>query len=411
MKTYFQLHPTIRVRLIMVFFGVLCSSAVTGSMTIYYNHYMGAGVTGILLMISSVLVFVIGLWAGHLSDLRGRRPLMIFADVLSVSGAAVATFANSPLLTSPWLTYFGFLVFNFGYGFFNTASQAMLVDLTNSENRRDVYSIQYWFINFGFLLGAALSGWFFRDFLFWLLLVLTLEEAVNLLVMVVAIPESFKPEARMQKKAPGIFRSYLAVSKDLAFMYYLLASVGIAMIFNQMSNYLPVYLADHFQTARVLGFEIYGQRMLSVVLMINTALIVVFMGFSNKLTKNWTRKTGLTAGIFLNGLGFALAFLGKNFGMEALASVIMTVGEMILVPVSQALRADLMEGEKVGTYQGAFSVTQPVASVLSGGLVSLSGVLGNVGMALILGGITFAGIAASVKAVTLHERPKMPTSS
>ena len=56
---------------------------------------------------------------------------------------------------------------NFGFGFFNTASQAMIVDLTTSENRRTVYSIQYWIINFAIMIGSGLSGWFFRDYLVW----------------------------------------------------------------------------------------------------------------------------------------------------------------------------------------------------------------------------------------------------
>ena len=36
----------------------------------------------------------------------------------------------------------------------------MIVDLTTSENRRTVYSIQYWIINFAIMIGSGLSGWF-----------------------------------------------------------------------------------------------------------------------------------------------------------------------------------------------------------------------------------------------------------
>ncbi|TKV30532.1 MFS transporter, partial [Citrobacter sp. TBCS-11] len=46
MKDFFGLHPTLKIRLIMNFFGTLCFSTVGGSMTIYYNKYMGAGITG-----------------------------------------------------------------------------------------------------------------------------------------------------------------------------------------------------------------------------------------------------------------------------------------------------------------------------------------------------------------------------
>lgn len=60
----------------------------------------------------------------------------------------------------------------------------MIVDLTTSENRRVVYSIQYWIINFAIMIGSGLSGWFFRDYLVWLLLAITIEEIVSCLVVI-----------------------------------------------------------------------------------------------------------------------------------------------------------------------------------------------------------------------------------
>lgn len=57
MKEFWGLHPTIKIRLVMNFLGALCFSTVGGSMTIYYNKYMGAGITGLLLIVSSIMVF------------------------------------------------------------------------------------------------------------------------------------------------------------------------------------------------------------------------------------------------------------------------------------------------------------------------------------------------------------------
>ncbi|WP_019336124.1 MFS transporter, partial [Lactococcus garvieae] len=300
-------------------------------------------------------------------------------------------------------TFFGFLIVNFGFGFFNTASQAMIVDLTTSENRRTVYSIQYWIINFAIMIGSGLSGWFFRDYLVWLLLVITLEEILSFVVVLFWIDESFDPHQEHQKKAPNIIKAYFFVAKDSIFMSYLFASVFIAMIFNQIDYYLPVHLSDNFSTTRILGLEVYGQRMLTLFLLINTLIIVLFMSKMNQLTKNWSRSTGITLGIFLQGLGFIIAFLGHNLSWEVTAAVVATLGEMILVPFSQALRADLMEGEHVGTYTGAFSVTQPVASVLSGVLVSMSAIYGNIGMAIFMGIIIFLSILPSLRAIRMHE--------
>ncbi|MDT2584044.1 MFS transporter [Lactococcus petauri] len=403
MKEFWGLHPTIKIRLVMNFLGGLCFSTVGGSMTIYYNKYMGAGITGLLLIVSSIMVFLVGLYAGHLTDLKGRRPVMLFSTAVTAVGAALATFSNSGFYFNPWTTFFGFLIVNFGFGFFNTASQAMIVDLTTSENRRTVYSIQYWIINFAIMIGSGLSGWFFRDYLVWLLLVITIEEILSFVVVLFWIDESFDPHQEHQKKAPNIIKAYFFVAKDSIFMSYLFASVFIAMIFNQIDYYLPVHLSDSFSTTRILGLELYGQRMLTLFLLINTLIIVLFMSKMNQLTKNWSRSTGITLGIFLQGLGFIIAFLGHNLSREVTAAVVATLGEMILVPFSQALRADLMEGDHVGTYTGAFSVTQPVASVLSGVLVSLSALYENIGMAIFMGIIILLSILPSLRAIRMHE--------
>ncbi|RZI49305.1 MDR family MFS transporter [Lactococcus kimchii] len=404
MKDFFGLNRTIKIRLIMNFLGSLCFSTVGGSMTIYYNKYMGAGITGMLLIVSSVMVFLIGLYAGHLTDIQGRKPVMVFSTAVTSVGAALATFANSSFYFNPWVTFFGFLIVNFGFGFFNTASQAMIVDLTTSENRRVVYSIQYWIINFAIMIGSGLSGWFFRDHLVWLLLVITLEEILSCLVVIFWIDESFDPKAEHRKPETNIIKAYFTVAKDKVFMYYLFASVFIAMIFSQIDYYLPVHLSDSFRTTRLLGIEIYGQRMLTVFLMVNTLIIVLFMGRVNRWTKNWSRSHGIFWGVLLEGLGFIIAFLGRDLTWEIIAVIIASIGEMILVPVSQALRADLMEGDQVGTYTGAFSVTQPIASVLSGILVSLSGLYGNVGMAIFMFLIIVLSVFPSLRAIRMHEK-------
>lgn len=403
MKEFWSLHPTIKVRLMMNFLGALCFSTVGGSMTIYYNRYMGAGITGILLIVSSVMVFLVGLYAGHLTDRKGRRPVMLFSTAVTAVGAGLATFSNSSFYFNPWVTFFGFLIVNFGFGFFNTASQAMIVDLTTSENRKTVYSIQYWIINFAIMIGSGLSGWFFRDYLVWLLLVITIEEFLSFLVVLFWIDESIDLEHEQEKKRPNIIEAYFFVAKDRIFMFYIFASVFIAMIFSQIDYYLPVHLSNSFSATRFLGFELYGQRMLTLFLLINTLIIVLFMGKMNKLTKHWSRSTGICVGILLQGLGFIIAFLGHDLTWEVTAAVVATVGEMILVPFSQALRADLMEGDHVGTYTGAFSVTQPIASVLSGVLVSLSAIYGNVGMAFFMGLIVLLGILPSLRAIRMHE--------
>jgi DHA1 family multidrug resistance protein B-like MFS transporter len=226
---------------------------------------------------------------------------------------------------------------------------------------------------------------------------------LSFILVLTVIPESFDPK-KSSAQHESIFKAYRIVSKDRAFMIYCFASIFIAMIFTQIDFYLPVHLSDSFQTVSLFGFKVYGQRMLSIMLVVNTAIIVIGMGLMNKLTKHWSRSKGIALGISIQGFGFILAFLGNSFAWEFVAAVIFTLGEMINVPFSQALRADLMEGDRVGTYSGVFSVTQPIASVLCGLMVSGSVFYGNVGTAFLMIIVILLGVVPALLAIRLHDK-------
>jgi DHA1 family multidrug resistance protein B-like MFS transporter len=399
MKDFANLSSVLKLRIFMNFLGGLCFSTVGTSMTVYYNQYIGAGLTGVLLMVSSILVFFAGIYSGHLTDKFGRRPLMLASTIVTTLGGALAAFANSPALFNPWLTYFGFLILDFGFGFFNTASSAMLVDLTQPGNRKTVYSILYWVSNLAILFGSALSGWFFRDYLFELLLAITAEEFISFLLVLFLIPESVDMSKSIVKHE-GFFHSYRAVVKDHPFMLFCFASIFSSMIFSQTDYFLPVHLTDSFVTTHVFGIEIYGQRMLSLILIINTVLIVLFMGLLTKVTNKWPLKIAIALGTIVQGLGIIIAFIGHDFTVEVIAAITMTIGEMVLVPPSQALRADLMDGDRIGTYSGVYSITQPVASVLCGLMVSGTSLLGDYGESIILAIVIVLAVVPTMMAIT-----------
>lgn len=45
-----------------------------------------------------------------------------------------------------------------------------MIDSSPMKNRKFVFALIYWIINIGVMIGAAIGGWFFRDYLFELLM-------------------------------------------------------------------------------------------------------------------------------------------------------------------------------------------------------------------------------------------------
>jgi DHA1 family multidrug resistance protein B-like MFS transporter len=140
--------------------------------------------------------------------------------------------------------------------------------------------------------------------------------------------------------------------------------------------------------------------MLTLIVIINTVLIVLFMGLLTKATNKWPLKVAIGIGTVVQGIGFIGAFIGHNFVIEIISAVVMTIGEMVLVPPSQALRADLMDGDRIGTYSGFYSIVAPVAAVLCGFMVSGADILTEYGESIILVVVVVLAIVPLFMAIT-----------
>lgn len=387
MQEFMQLDRNLKLRTLTVFLVVLLGSSVGPNMTIYYVKYFGAVITGILLVIVSISGFFGGLVGGYLADKWGRKPVMYIASGMMILGYLLAAAMNSPWYVNPFITFFGFFLANLGSSFADPAQQAMMIDSSTPQNRTYVYSLIYWILNIGVMIGAAIGGWFFRDYLFELMMGLLLVAIVEFAIVYFGMTETFFPTAESRAKQPSLWggiKSYRSVLVDHRFVIFMLGSIGMTVIFTQPDFYLAAHLGEAFQTTRQFGIQIYGQRMLSVMTMINTVIIIVMMTMFTRWTGGWSIRRSITIGIFLQAAGFAGAFLTESFWPLVIMSVVLTVGEMINVPASQTLRADMMNPEQLGTYAGAFAATRPVGMIISSLMVSLSHYVGNVGIAALL---------------------------
>lgn len=386
MSEFFTLNRNLQLRIVMVFLSVLLGSTVGPNMTIYYVRYFGAFWTGLLLLVVSVAGFLAGLYGGHMADIWGRKRTMMVGSAGIVGGYALAMLMNSPLFVNPYVTFFGFLLTTVGYGFADPAEEAMLIDVSTPQNRQFIYALIYWIINVGVMIGAALGGWFFRDYLFELLLALVIGALVNLSIIIFLVSETF-PKEKRPTHSPSVWsavKSYRNVLRDRRYVVFSLGMIGATIIFSQADYYLPAHLAESFHSTTLFGVSIYGQRMLSVMTLTNTVMVILLMGVIGKITRELPLRRTLAVGLLMQGGGFALAFLLNDWAPLLAAAVILTMGEIIGVPANQTLRADLMNPKQIGTYSGFSAAMRPIGMIIASLLVSLSPFLKNYGVALVL---------------------------
>lgn len=393
MADFFKLDRNIQLRIVMMFITVAIGSSVGPNMTIYYVGYFGAFLTGILLVLVQVAGFLAGLYGGHLADLWGRKRVMIAGIGLMTLGYLLAAVMNSPLYINPYITFFGFLMASVGLSFASPAEEAMMIDVSTVKNRKFIYAMIYWVINLAVMIGAGLGGWFFKTARFQLLIGTAIGALISLIIVLVWITETLPKDKRPThgQSVWAAVKSYRTVFADRRYMKFMIASIGATIIFTSPDYYLAAHLSQTFHTIDIAGVEIFGQRMLSIVTMVNTFMIVLMMGMMTKLFKHWSEMKASAVGTALQGCGFAIMFLLTDFWPLMVFTVILTLGEMIVTPASQSLRAEMMNPEKIGAYSGFSAAIRPIGAILASGIVSASVLVGNVGAALLL--LTATGIS------------------
>ena len=293
---------------------------------------------------------------------------MIIGQSIQVISIACMGVANSDYVDSPWLTFIFMLVNSLGSGLMNPATEAMLIDVSTPENRKVMYSINYWAINLSIAIGAIFGGLLFENYRLQLFIVLTLVAIITLYVMTVYMEEVYVVRKTVEKKnvLKDMADSYKVVMKDRAFLIFCAASICTLSLEFQINNYLGVRLQKEFETVHFLfgngfTFDLTGIRMLSWISAENTILVVLCSALLIKMLKSFNDLKILYVGLFIYTIGFTILGTSNSLWILLIAGLFQTVGEMMYVPVRQSIMADMVPNEARGSYMAINGMVFQVA--------------------------------------------------
>lgn len=101
------------------------------------------------------------------------------------------------------------------------------------------------------------------------------------------------------------------------------------------------------------------------------------------------------------------SFLTTTFTPIFIAGIVYTLGEIVYTPSVQTLGVDLMNPEKIGSYNGVAAIKMPIASILAGLLVSISPMIKATGVSLVLALTEVLAIILVLIAVNRHQKTKI----
>lgn len=298
--------------------------------------------------IASVFGSMIG---GALTDKFGRKAVIVFGLVASALSALALGFAEDLNVI-----YIVGMVVGLFANVGGPAQQAIIADLLPEEKRADGFGLLRIVANLAVTIGPAIGGILATYSYLWLFIIDSIASIITALTVLFAIPET-KPEIPADKPNESMLQTlggYLKVTRDALFMAFILASMLMISAYVQMNSTLPVYLRD----IHSIPDQGYGY-----IISLNAGMVVLFQFWITRRIKHVPPLIVMTLGTLLYAIGFSMYGFVSGYGLFMLAMVIITVGEMFVVPVGQALVANFAPEDMRGRYMAVygFSWTIPMA--------------------------------------------------
>ncbi|MFT8363014.1 MAG: MFS transporter [Sporolactobacillus sp.] len=368
-----SLHRNIKLRLVVSFLSVFVDNMVFPFMAMYLSRFFGAFRTGLFIFLTLLLSSSASLLGGYLSDRFGRKSLLIGAQLLLILSFAGMTWANSPWQTAPLVTLPMLLIEAAASGIRHPAEEAMLIDVSDSSNRRLMYSINYWSTNLGMAGGAVIGGLFFAHDLFYLFLALFGSSLVILVLIFIFLEEVYQRPTQRREAPPHFLAHYRPVLRDHFFLLFCLGNCLVLSLEFQTTNAIAVHLQQNFATTRIAGITLTSYRMLSWMRIENTLLVVILAWVLAHLVHNLSLKNIFTIGLPIYVIGYAAQFVSSHFAGLSLAVLIATIGELIYVPASQTLLASMTKQQARAAYMAIYGFVFQGAKFLgAAGIVCIS---------------------------------------
>jgi MFS family permease len=209
------------------------------------------------------------------------------------------------------------------------------------------------------------------------------------------LPETLpgKGAEEEQETVGQTFGGYFRVFKDSFFVVFLLASALLVLVFTQVHGTLAVFLRDfHGVSAQQFG----------LLMGLNGAMVVLFQFPITRKVEGRPPFLILALGTLFTLVGFGMFGFVSGYVFFIMALVIITVGEMLFAPVSQAMAADIAPEDMRARYMAVYGFSWMIPGAVGIYLAGL--VMDNYDPRLVWFIAAFIGFLAVLAFLGLHVR-------
>ena len=388
MQTYREYPHDFWMMIVVNFIDRLGGSLLFPFFALYITKKFNVGMTevGVLFAIFFISGFIGSFPGGALTDRFGRKGIIIFSLIATSFSTLLMGFVNE---------FQFFLTVAFISGIFTDvggpAYEAVFMDMLPEEKRASGFGIRRVAFNLAVVIGPMIGGFVAARSYLALFVIDAVVSGIVALMVFLLIPET-KPapaEGKIQESTIQTFKGYLRVLKDGKFMAFTFVCLLTWLVYMNMNTTMGVFLRDQH------GIPESGYGSL---ISINAAMVVLLQfPITRRIEKN-PPMLMMALGAFFIAIGLLLYGFFSTFWLFSIAMAILTVGEMVTVPIANAVVANFSPEEMRGRYNfiygNSWGISFAVGPYLAGIVMDhydpnwLWYACGIIGMAAVLGFLT-----------------------
>lgn len=335
--------------------------------SLYLYKYQGVSMTrvGMGLMAAALAGGLVSVAGGELCDRLGRKALLDAGLLLQMASFALMGYA----ILSGW-GYAGFALLmalkEIAGGLYRSVPQVMVSDIVKPGDRIGAYSLLRIGGNLGFALGPVFGGLLASCSYAAMFLITALTSGIFMLVSMLLLHDT-----RPDEKDVADHPRHDPMWTNAPFAIYCAVSIVGSLVYSNLFTTFGAF-AGSFAGA--------SESLVGLVFSLNGFMVVFFQLPVASYLGRFRMTTSLILGSLVYAAGFAMVGFSTGAGMLFASMFVITIGELVVSPPSQALLAGMAPPEARGRY------------------MSVAGFLGSCGNACgpAVGGYLMDGLAGGI---------------
>jgi len=332
-----------------------CGAFVISFLAIYMTKKLGFPLeqAGYVMMCFGVGALSGAFVGGKLTDKLGYHPVQFWS--LMLNGIVLLLMM---LVRDIWIMGLAVFAMSFSSEVFRPANSVAMAQHCEPETRTRSISLYRMAVNLGWTLAPALGGMlvaFGWEWLFWIDGLTCIAASLTLLWLLAPKPKQSLTQNSEETEAPKTVS--ISPYRDRNFLLFVLLTMLGAVVFMQILWTIPLFWEKTYE---------WSEGQIGKMLALNGLLVFfIEMPLVHRLEGRAPALGYVRFGLILYAISFAVCLLPAGIVAALLFTLVISFGEMFVMPFSSNYVFGRSEGSKQGEYMALYTMSYSVANIIA----------------------------------------------